>query len=84
LSCFPVTITGELSDFNQYAEYVITDVAIKMLNKEESDVTVLAAQKMALKRRIEEAAQNRDAENAEYVADIYIENDDYFYGRTRS
>lgn len=44
-----------------WLEYVIVDAAIKALQKEESDVTVLAAQKGALKMRIEESAMNRDA-----------------------
>ena len=44
-----------------WLEYVITDVAIKMLQKEESDVSVLMAQKQALIKRIQEMATNRDA-----------------------
>lgn len=43
-----------------WLEYVAVDAAIKALQKEESDVTVLAAQKMALIQRIEAAAENRD------------------------
>lgn len=79
-----VADTDQLDDLNQYAEYVIVDAAIKMLNKEESDVNVLMSQKMALKRRIEEAANNRDVGEPESISDIYVENDDFFYGRTRS
>lgn len=79
-----VNDTDILDDINFYAEYVIVDAAIKMLNKEESDVSVLMAQKADLKRRIEEASNNRDAGEPESIQDIYIENDDYFYGRTRS
>lgn len=71
-------------DINYFAEYVIVDAAIKMLNKEESDVSVLMAQKQDLKRRIEEASNNRDAGDPESIQDIYIENSDFFYGRTRS
>jgi hypothetical protein len=44
-----------------WLEYVVVDAAIKCLQKEESDVTVLMAQKQALIKRIEEAAENRDA-----------------------
>lgn len=44
-----------------WIEYVIVDAAIKALQKEESDVSVLMAQKMALIKRIEETAMNRDA-----------------------
>jgi len=76
--------TDELNDFNAFSEYVITDAAIKMMVKEESDPSALIAQKAALKRRIEEVANNRDASNPESVKDIYAENVDYFYWRTRS
>jgi hypothetical protein len=76
--------TDTFDDINYYAEYVIVDAAIKMLNKEESDVSVLMAQKADLKRRIEESSKNRDAGEPESISDIYIENDDFFYGRTRS
>lgn len=75
--------SDELRDFNQYSEYVITDACIKMLAKEESDASVFIAQKADLKRRIEEAANNRDAGANDSITDIYIENDDFFYGRTR-
>ena len=52
-----------------WLEYVITDVAIKILQKEESDVSVLMAQKMALKARIEESAANRDAGRPDTISD---------------
>ena len=71
-------------DINGWIEYVIVDCAIKMLNKEESDVSVLINEKNMLKRRIEEASSNRDANEPESVQDIYIENDQFLYGRTRS
>lgn len=43
-----------------WSEYVIVDAAIKALQKEESDVSVLLMQKQALIKRIEESAMNRD------------------------
>lgn len=54
---------------NGWLEYVIVDAAIKALQKEESDVSVLMAQKMALKARIEESAQNRDAGIPDTISD---------------
>lgn len=63
-----------LNDINQFSEYVIVDAAIKMANKEEADVSVLAAQKAELKRRIEVMAQNRNADKSESISDIYAEN----------
>ena len=53
-----------------WLEYVITDAAIKALQKEESDVSVLMAQKMALIKRIEESAVNRDAGQPDRVSDV--------------
>lgn len=53
-----------------WLEYVVVDAAIKAMQKEESDVSVLLAQKGALVQRIESAAQNRDAANPATVADV--------------
>lgn len=53
-----------------WLEYVVCDVAIKMMQKEESDVSVLMAQKAALIERIEAAAENRDAGMPQTVADV--------------
>lgn len=53
-----------------WLEYVITDVAIKILQKEESDVSVLMAQKLALKQRIEQSASNRDAGRPDSISDV--------------
>ena len=52
-----------------WLEYVIVDAAIRALQKEESDVMVLMAQKEALKARIEAAAQNRDAGQPDTISD---------------
>lgn len=74
-----VNDTDTLDDFNAFSEYVIVDVAIKMLQKEESDVTVLAAQKAELEKRIRDRAQIRDAGSPQAVSDIYAEGDDYYW-----
>jgi len=52
-----------------WSEYVIVDAAIKALSKEESDVSVLMAQKMALKDRIEKSAMNRDVGQPDKISD---------------
>lgn len=54
-----------------WLEYVIVDAAIKCLQKEESDVSVLLAQKQALIQRIESAAGSRDAGAPPRVVDVY-------------
>lgn len=51
-----------------WIEYVVVDAAIRALQKEDSDVAVLMAQKESLKMRIQGAAQNRDAGMPETIA----------------
>lgn len=50
----------EADGVSGWLEYVIVDAAIKAMQKEESDVSVLMAQKQALIKRIEVTAPNRD------------------------
>ena len=77
-SVTPATSTTTFDDINGYAEYVIIDAAIKCLQKEESDVQVLLAQKTAMKRRIEVAASNRDAGSPLSVSDVYRANNSFW------
>lgn len=53
--------TDVLDGVSGWTEYVICDAAIKALQKEESDVSVLMAEKAALIDRINASSQNRDA-----------------------
>ncbi len=62
--------TDILDGISGWTEYVITDAAIKALQKEESDVSVLAAQKMMLIKRIEESAMNRDVGQPDTITDV--------------
>lgn len=52
-----------------WEEYIVADVCIKMLAKEESDVSVFAGQKMALLKRVEEAAEDRNLADPEVISD---------------
>lgn len=61
-------------DVNGFAEYVVVDAAIKMLQKEESDVSVLIGQKESLRQRITAMAANRDANEPASVTDVYAED----------
>lgn len=63
-----------------WTEYIALDAAIKALQKEESDVSVLAAQKMAMLERIEAAAENRDAGEPETISDTRRYADPYGFG----
>jgi len=60
---------GTADGVSGWTEYIIVDAAIKCMQKEESDTSVLMAQKQALIARIEAAAANRDAGNPAVVSD---------------
>lgn len=64
-----VSSTDTVEGVSGWTEYIIIDAAIKCLQKEESDVSVLMAQKQALIQRIEAMAENRDAGSPATVAD---------------
>lgn len=65
----------EIDGISGWEEYPVIDVSIKVKDKEESDVTVLAARKAAMLKRIEEVAENRDpgtpARTADVMTDIW-------------
>lgn len=68
----PLTLLpDELDVVMGWEEYVIVDAAIKCMQKEESDVSVLLNQKAALYQRIEVMAANRDAEIPDTITDVY-------------
>lgn len=74
-----VNDTDEVQGVSGWTEYIIIDAAIKCLQKEESDVSVLMAQKQAMLQRIEAMAQNRDAGMPSTVADAQSSNSFYPY-----
>lgn len=65
-----INMTDTLDAIAGWEEYIVADVCIKMLAKEESDVSVYAAQKMMLLKRVEEAAENRNIGEPQKVTDI--------------
>ena len=62
--------TDVLDGISGWTEYVIVDAAIKALQKEESDTTVLMVQKQALLKRIEDSAMNRDAGSPATITNV--------------
>lgn len=64
-----------LEDMNKYSEYIVVDVAMKMMSKEESDVSVLLLRKQGLQTRIEKMLSGRDAGAPERVTDVKYETD---------
>ncbi|MBK8455606.1 MAG: hypothetical protein IPL34_20210 [Thiofilum sp.] len=66
-----LTALADVADgVSGWTEYIITDAAIKCAQKEETDVTVLAMQKAALIKRIEETAMNRDAGQPDTISNV--------------
>jgi hypothetical protein len=74
--------TDTFNDVNGFSEYVVVDAAIKMMQKEESDVSVLMNQKAQLMKRLEAMMSNRDAGSAESISDIYADNDEFRFSRS--
>lgn len=70
-------------DINQYSDFVIITAAMKMLHKEETDVTRLAEERNRIIKRIEVTASNRDAGKPETISDVYAEYDYYYLYTTR-
>lgn len=75
-----VNNTDTVDGISGWTEYIIIDAAIKCLQKEESDTTVLMAQKIGIIERIENAAENRDAGFPRTVADVAFSNYEFPYG----
>lgn len=61
--------TDTADGISGWTEYIITDAAMKCMQKEESDVSVLMAQKQMLIKRIEAMAEARDAGSPAKVSD---------------
>lgn len=69
-SLTPLSASGDqIVDPSGWSEYIIVDAAIKCMQKEESDCSLLMAQKAALVNRINCAAENRDAGSPATVSD---------------
>jgi hypothetical protein len=60
----------ELNGVNGWEEYIAVDVAMKMLEKEDTDVTTLQNRKLFLISRINLMAENRDAGQSFRVTDV--------------
>lgn len=77
----PMTTDSDTFDgINGWEEYVVVDAAIKMMQKEESDPSVLISQKKALMDRIEAMASNRSAGDPEVITDMQDWSDNSGWG----
>lgn len=64
------TDSDQVSGVLDFEEYIVIDCAIKMLTKEESDISALALQKQQILKRIEDMVQNRDAGSPQTITDV--------------
>lgn len=74
----PVGLTYDTDSMNFYAgwdEYVVLDAAIRALTKEESDSSILMAERARIEEKIRAAATNRDHGLPETVTDVDSIND---------
>jgi hypothetical protein len=78
-----MTVDADTFDgINGWEDIVVADAAIKCLLKEESDVSVLLAEKADLMARIDKVGNNRDMGKPEVVADVTRArlNYEFYYG----
>lgn len=76
----PASDSDVLDGVNGWEEFIVIDAAIKALQKEESDCSVLLAQKAAIIARLEAEAENRDAGSPQRVADVRRDDLSYSCG----
>jgi hypothetical protein len=75
-----VNDTDTVEDVIGWEVYIVVDAAMKALQKEESDISVIMAMKQALIARIDTMAANRDVGEPDRVTDISLHNfDSDFY-----
>jgi len=60
----------QIDGISGWEEYPVVDAALKIMGKEESDVSNLTLRKEALKKRIQDIAANRDPGTAARTADV--------------
>jgi len=76
----PVELTDDadlIDGVSGWELYIILDMCVAMMAKEESDVTPFIAQQAQIIKRIEEAAENRDAGSPQRVSDVLTGYDLY-------
>ena len=72
-----VLTTDEPTGVMDFEEYIIVDAAIKCLAKEESDTSVLMAQKQLIMNRVKTMASSRDGNDQEKCGDVRNVNFDW-------
>lgn len=67
-------------DNRTWSDYIVCDVAIKALNKQQEDPTAFMAAKEAMKKRVESLAGKRDAGAPKVGRNTRHRANDYYYG----
>ncbi len=60
----------QIDGISGWEEYIVLDATLKAMGKEESDISLIAQQKLAMKQRLIDMAANRDVGNPATVADV--------------
>jgi len=68
---------SSIETYNGFENLLIVDVVIKMLNKEESDVSALMQEKALLAAKLQEMLIDRDISNSERIEEV--NEGDYFW-----
>lgn len=66
----PHTIGSAFDGINGYEDYIVVDVARKMLDKEESDSRHLVLEKQQIISELEQISRNRDSGEPERITDV--------------
>lgn len=69
-----ISLYDTLDGVAGWEEYVVADVCIKMLAKEESDTSVFGAQKAMMSQRLDEMSKNRNIGEPQTVSDSKYRN----------
>ena len=69
-----------IDTYNGFEDLLIIDVAIRMLNKEESDPSMLLLERQRLEAKMQEMLIDRDINNGEVVEDVNADWGYSFYG----
>ncbi len=74
-----LTLGSSVEVFNGFDEYVMLDAAIKMKQKEESDVSILAGKQAEILQLIFETLAGRDAGQPQKMTDVEKMNDNLLF-----
>lgn len=72
-------LTDAITGVDGWEEYIVLDLAIKAMSKEESDVRLLVSERNAIEQRIKSLAKNRDVGKPQVMSDVSSTQNRYGY-----